>query len=203
MINDRSLKALSLRYVVAKGYFPQLEVIVAPDLSTGAGNRKKGPALTDIDVLGLIPDDFVAFRKLLIDCKTLKNQSPISRAFWMRGVMDEMKAERGLCVLRGERIEPDHRISAARLGVMLLTEEEFDIYVKATSSNQLLNAKEPHSTKMDLWEIFLGLTTKYPQLEKMVTFSTVDFWQFTSAADALRANITMASWIRANSTIKL
>ncbi|MBB5346155.1 hypothetical protein [Tunturibacter empetritectus] len=196
MINDRALKATSLRYIVAKGYFPQLEVVVAPDLSTGAGSRKKGPALTDVDVLGLIPDDFVAFRKLLIDCKTLKNQSPISRAFWMRGLMDEMKAERGLCVMRGERIEPDHRISAARLGVMLLTEEEFEIYIKATSTTHLLNAREPHSTQMNLWELFLDLRIKYPPLEKMITFSTVDFWQFTSAADALRANITLLRGLR-------
>lgn len=191
MINDRALKATALKYVVAKGYFPQLEVVVAPSLATGTGNRRKSPALTDIDVLGLIPDDFVAFRKILIDCKTLKGQSPISRAFWLRGVMDEMQAQRGLCVLRGERIEPDHRISAAKLGVILLTEEEFDIYIKATSTIAPAEAPVACSSEMNLWEEFLNIPEMFPNLERLITFSTVGFWQYSSAADALRANISL------------
>lgn len=196
MINDRALKADALKYVVAKGYFPQLEVIVSPSIATGSGNRRKSPALTDVDVLGLIPDDFVAFRKILIDCKTLRSQSPISRAFWLRGLMDEMKAERGLCVLRGERIEPDHRISAARLGVILLTEEEFEVYIRTTGPAPLATAPVPCSSDLKLWEIFLTLQERFPALEKLIAFSTIDFWQFTSAADALRANITLLRGLR-------
>ncbi len=196
MINDRALKATALRYVVAKGYFPQLEVVVAPSVATGAGNRKKAPALTDIDVLGLIPDDFVAFRKILIDCKTLKAQSPISRAFWLRGLMDEMQAQRGLCVLRGERIEPDHRISAAKLEVILLTEEEFDVYIKATSTIPPVGAPVPCSSDLSLWEKFFAIPDVFPNLERLIAFSTVGFWQLSSAADALRANITLLKGAR-------
>jgi hypothetical protein len=195
MINDRALKATALGYVVAKGYFPQLEVIVSPNLTIGAGGRKRTAALTDVDVLGLIPDDFSAFRKLLIDCKTLKGQSPIARAFWMRGLMDEMKAERGLCVLRGDRIEQEHRISAARLQVMLLTEEEFDTYVKATSPQQVSKPK-PCSIDLAIWDTFFDLRNKFPKLEKLVSFSSLDFWQFTSAADALRGNIVLLRSLR-------
>jgi hypothetical protein len=182
VMNDRALKATALSYVVSKGYFPQLEVIVSPELATGVGRSKKSPALTDVDVLGLMPDEFSSFRKLLIDCKTLRNQSPISRAFWMRGLMDEMKAERGLCVLRGDRIEQDHRLSAARLQVLLLTEEEFSTYIRVTGiglSHKIL----PCSSDLETWEKFFDLKNRFVELDSLIKFSVVDFWQFTSAAD--------------------
>jgi hypothetical protein len=194
-MNDRALKATALSYVVSKGYFPQLEVIVSPELATGVGRSKKSPALTDVDVLGLMPDEFSSFRKLLIDCKTLRNQSPISRAFWMRGLMDEMKAERGLCVLRGDRIEQDHRLSAARLQVLLLTEEEFSTYIRVTGiglSHKIL----PCSSDLETWEKFFDLKNRFVELDSLIKFSVVDFWQFTSAADALRGNITLMRSLR-------
>jgi len=123
MIKDRALKATALQYLVSKRYFPQLEVVVLPQVATGTSASKKGSPLTDVDVLGLIPDDFDTYRSLLIDCKTLKSQSPVARAFWLRGLMDELDAKRGICVLHGEKVESDHRISASPLGVLLITEQ--------------------------------------------------------------------------------
>jgi hypothetical protein len=194
MIKDRALKATALQYLVSKRAFPQLEVIVSPQLATGSGGSRKAPPLTDVDVLGLIPDDFEAYRSILIDCRTLKSQSPIARALWLRGLMDELNAKRGLCVLRGEKVEPDHRIAAARLEVLLVTEEEFERYVDATGGKA--SGVPAHSASIDLWDAFLEIRSRYASLADAVEFSTSYFWRPTTAASAARRTLTVLRRLR-------
>src|ERR1035441_2250587 len=194
MMKDRALKATALQYLVSKRFFPQLEVLVSPQLATGTGGSSKAPPLTDIDVLGLIPDEFEAYRSILIDCKTLKNQSPISRAFWLRGLMDELNARRGLCVLRGEKVQPDHRISAARFEVLLITEEEFGHYIAATGGRA--EGTRSHAADIGLWEAFLNIPSKYRSLSEAVEFSTSHFWKSTMAAAAARRTLALLRRLR-------
>jgi len=80
---DRALKEMAIRYCLAQGLAPCLEVVVASasDLSDTSED------LTDLDVLGL---DFIAdggFRRLIFDCKTTNKMSAINRAFWASGIM--------------------------------------------------------------------------------------------------------------------
>ncbi len=51
---------------------------------------------------------------------------------WLKGIMGTMDAEHGMCILRKADIPNDHRVGAARLGVTLITEDEFQIYADAT-----------------------------------------------------------------------
>jgi len=194
MIKDRALKATALQYLASKRAFPQLEVAVSPQVTTGSGGSRKAPPLTDVDVLGLIPDDFEAFRSLLIDCRTLKNQSPIARAFWLRGLMDELNAKRGLCVLRGEKVEADHRIAAARLDVLLVTEEEFGLYIDATGGKA--NGVGAHAANVELWESFFEVRSRYPSLAEAIEFSTSYFWQPKTAAAAARRTLAVLRRLR-------
>jgi hypothetical protein len=185
MIKDRALKATALHYLVSKRYFPQLEVLLLPQLATAPDRR----ALTDIDVLGLAPDDFEGFRCLLIDCRTLKSQSPVARAFWLRGVMHEVNASRGICVLRGERVEPDHRIAAARSGVLLLTEDEFGAYVKATGGS--VRVEDCNCVNLELWERFLELPNRFRALGPAVHMPLTEHWQSHGAANACRGIVAL------------
>ncbi len=95
MIKDRAQKATALRYIVAKRWFPQLEIDVLPKISTSTKNK----LITDIDVLGSVPDEFLGYRAFLFDCKSGKNESPINRTLWLRGLMDRVHATRGLLIL--------------------------------------------------------------------------------------------------------
>jgi hypothetical protein len=194
MMKDRALKATALQYLVSKRAFPQLEVSVSPQLATGSGGSRKAPPLTDVDVLGLIPDDFEAYRSILIDCRTLKNQSPIARALWLRGLMDELDAKRGLCVLRGEKVEPDHRIAAARLEVLLVTEEEFERYISATGGKA--NGVTAHAANIELWDAFLNIRSRYASLADAIEFSTSYFWKPTTAASAARRTLAVLRRLR-------
>ena len=62
--------------------------------SEGVSSQKK--VVTDLDTVALIPSEFGEMSLLIGDCKTLKNQSPISRSFWLSGLMGLLKADRGL-----------------------------------------------------------------------------------------------------------
>ena len=120
MIRDRDQKQLVLRYVLSRQWFPQVELDVSSYLTIG----KRTLNITDIDVLACIPDDFCAYRKLLVDCKTKKGESPINRAMWLKGVIERFDGDIGISVLRAT-IVPDHRYTAAQLGITLLAENEF------------------------------------------------------------------------------
>src|SRR3954470_11212187 len=120
-MQDRAQKGEVLRYAVAKRWLPQLEL----DVSTYITIAKSPTNITDIDVYASVPDDFQGFRSVVVDCKTKKGESPISRAMWQKGLMERLGADRGVCILRIPKIEADHRYTAAELGVTLLTEAEF------------------------------------------------------------------------------
>jgi len=72
LVKDRAQKASALRYIVAKRWFPQLEIDVLPKIST-----TKNKLITDIDVLGSVPDEFLGYRAFLFDCKSGR-ESPIN-----------------------------------------------------------------------------------------------------------------------------
>jgi hypothetical protein len=190
MIQDRGLKARVLRYATGKRWFPQLEVDVLPRTATAAKDRP----LTDVDVLAAIPDEFDGYRLLLFDCKTKKKESPISRALWLRGVMDHLNATRGICVLVTERIEPDHRFNASQFGVVLVTEEEFAKYSEATGSRS--DSSTAHVTNIELWDRFFEIKTKYRGLADTVDFSTSTYWMTRSDSEACRKTIGEAVRIR-------
>src|SRR5690242_1495801 len=118
MMQDRKQKADALSYAVQNRWLPQLELDLLPFVSTARSSK----AVTDIDVLACIPDRFDGFHYLLIDCKTRKKESPVSRFFWLRGVMDRFYPARGMCLFSRPNIEPDHRYMAAQQSVTLLTE---------------------------------------------------------------------------------
>jgi hypothetical protein len=190
MIQDRALKARVLRYAVAKRWLPQLELDVLPRAATSEALRP----LTDIDVLASVPDEFEGYRTLVVDCKSGKRESPITRALWLRGVMDHVRATRGLCLLVKEKIEPDHRYNAAQLGVLLLAEDEFEKYALATGAR--VETAAPHMAQIELWERFFDIATRYRALAESVQFSTSGFWMSSSESEACRRCIAEAVRIR-------
>jgi hypothetical protein len=190
MIQDRGLKARVLRYAVAKRWFPQLELGVLPRMSTTEALKP----LTDIDVVASVPDEFDGYRTLVVDCKSGRRESAIGRALWLRGVMDQFHATRGLCVLVKEKIEPDHRYSAAQMGVLLLAEDEFEKYAVATGATG--DASGSYLAQIDIWERFFDIGTQYRALADSVQFSSSGYWMCSSESEACRRTIAEAVRIR-------
>lgn len=187
MIQDRSIKAKAIAYAAAKRWLPQVEVDVLPAVSISATRRKP---VTDIDVMFLVPDPFKAFQKVLVDCKTRRTESPIARSLWLSGLMRQVGAEQGVCVLRRSHVEEDHRFYASRYGILLLTEDEFDQYALLTGASPGVDIG--HVGLIERWESFFAIPQRFPRLEPAVTFARSGYWQSQASdnAEACRKAIT-------------
>ncbi len=190
-MKDKDQKKKALQYCVSKRWFPQLEVDVHPPLSVA----RKTAYMTDLDVFASAPDDFVGFRNIVFDCKTLARESPVNRSLWLRGVLDRMHAVQGFCVLKKNSIEADHKLVATRLGVILLAEDEFDIFADATSP--LYRAKPSHTADMNAWDSLFGIKDKYPALIPALQFCRSEYWMQDEPGEACRKTVATLHEVRA------
>ena len=188
MNQDREQKRAALRYAVAKRWFPQLEL----NVSTFITLSRSPTNITDVDVFAAVPDDLVGFRSVVIDCKTRKGESPISRAMWQKGLMARLNADYGICVLRVPKILADHRYTAAQFGVALVAEREFDAFASATAPAYHLPLGA--IAELEVWDKYFSVGSQFPRLAKAVEFSRSGFWMSDSAAEAcIRAVFLMTS----------
>lgn len=184
-MQDRGQKSQALQYSISKRWFPQLELVVCPKIGTANKNKP----LTDIDVLSLVPDEFEAFRTVLIDCKTGKNESPITRALWLRGLMDQLGATRGIIILKKKSIEDDHRYTAAKFDVILLAESEFDEFQSATRG--VVSPFSSNASNIDLWDEYLSISKRFSTLANVCEFVFSGFWMCQSPSEACRKTISV------------
>jgi hypothetical protein len=183
MMKDRDQKHKALKLSVANRWLPQLEVDVEP----GRGISQKILPVTDLDVLASIPDQFKGFRCAVIDCKTKVKESPVNRALWLVGVLNRINADQGICVLKKELIAIDHRLMATRLNIILLAEDEFDLYARATTREYggLLG----HVGDISAWDRFFDIPARYPKLETGIIFLRAAYWMTEDAAEACRKTL--------------
>jgi len=191
MIKDREQKHRALRLSVANRWFPQLEVNVEPDRAI----RERAGLVTDLDVLSSIPDEFRGFRTVIFDCKTSARESAVNRALWLRGVMDRMTADAGFCIVKKELIEIDHRLAATRLGVILLAEDEFDLYGKVTCPSY--QGSLGYAADIDVWDQFFAIPSRFSKLRDALEFLRSGYWMITDAAEACRKALAMLRNVRA------
>jgi hypothetical protein len=77
---------------------------------------------------------------------------------------------------------------------MLLTEDEFGAYIRATGVSELpVNA---YSADMELWEKYFDLPNRFQKLEPSIQFLTSGYWMCRSEADACRKTISEAMRVR-------
>lgn len=191
MMKDREQKAKALRYSVAKGWFPQLEVVVHSQKALS----KTAVPLTDLDLLASSPDDFMGFRSIVFDCKTGAKESAINRALWLRGVLDRMNSAYGVCILKKDLIELDHRLVAIKFGIILLAEDEFDLYAEVTSTKY--KSSLGHVANIAAWDSLFALKEKYPNLTSALEFARSTYWMIDDAAEACRKTLRVLHETRA------
>ena len=97
---DRHQKEMAIRYCLAQGMSPCLEIVIPSrsDLSDAP------EALTDLDVVGL---EFIAdggLRRLLFDCKTANKMSAVNRAFWAAGVLAYSGCDEAFIILKNTAV---------------------------------------------------------------------------------------------------
>lgn len=170
MLKDRAQKSLALSLAASKGWLPQLEVEIAP----GARLLKTKSLLTDIDVLAVAPHPFSGTSRCVFDCKSSARESAISRAFWLRGVMDRVHAQHGFVVLSDEaKIVLDHRMSAIEMSVTLLHGTDMTDLASSWGGSTTARA---HISSVDTWEEFLRCGSDNKKLIEYKNFALSSFW---------------------------
>ena len=186
MIKDTQQKLKAIRYCVALGFVPHMEVVVRY-----SGDTSDSPCdLTDIDVYGLKPGAAAQSLRVIFDCKTLNKMSPINRAFWAKGLMALTRCDEAFVILSKPAIE-GHRLAGNSFGVRLFSEPLFDAFAAAASADFLL----PNSYLEDLarWSALAEIGKKYSALADLLVFLTSTAPLQTTGTTGLR---TLMSKVR-------
>ena len=117
---DRFLKELAIRYCLARGMVPFLEVIT-PSVSNLSDSVE---VLTDLDVVGVEADSDGVQRHVFFDCKSSGRMSAINRAFWAAGVKSYVGFDQAYVILKSRPLT-NHRLSALVCNVDLHDEVSF------------------------------------------------------------------------------
>lgn len=182
MIQDRMLKANLLEYYTKRFWYPQLEVNILS--KQRLSNTKK--LVTDVDALGLFNDATGYFRMVVGDCKTLKNTSPITRVLWMKGLMAYLNAPKGI-ILLSKSVEKEHQLTASTLDIQLLSDTDFPVFSKNTA-DYIVDLRSALSN-IDNWDIFFGVSSRYPNLRPFLEYSQTQFWNEQNYSYQLRSGI--------------
>lgn len=181
MMKDRYQKQKLLQYFISRNWYPQMEVeIFWPDSPSA-----KPKMITDIDVLALAPSQNGVLRPIIGDCKTLKNQSPINRVFWIKGLMSYLGADYGI-VLLSKAIEGEHKLLANSLNVNLLSDSDFKCYSEATTRKVITDAA---LCDLERWGRYFSIPTMFPNLLPLFVYCKNGFWNEHDSAVQLRHSI--------------
>ncbi|MBW0449428.1 hypothetical protein EN871_11650 [bacterium M00.F.Ca.ET.228.01.1.1] len=167
MMKDSGQKQKAIRYCVAMGTVPYLEVLVRYNAEVSDVTSD----ITDIDVLGIKPSGANRTQRIVFDCKTLAKVSGISRAFWAAGLKQFVKADDTFVILAKAAPE-GHRLAVGTLGVRLFSEPLFDRFAAAASKDYF--ADSSYLERMDAWEQVFSARKDYPRLEELINYLTAD-----------------------------
>jgi len=185
---DRFQKEKAIRYCLANGFIPYLEVKVGniKELSTAQTD------LTDIDVLGIEVERHGRVRRVIFDCKTLKT-SPINRAFWAAGLMKYISSNEAFVILT-QKATHAHQISADAIGVHLFSEDLFDGFAKA-SSIEYLN-KASYASNINNWHQYYTYFGTHKQFQELGNYINCQVPLANEYSKALRGVIAKMKLVK-------
>ena len=189
MIKDRNLKIKVLEYFLRRYWYPHMEVNVLSLNQISAAPK----LVTDIDVLALAPEITGKYQSILGDCKTLKGQSPITRALWMKGLMEYFGAKKGLILLSKE-IEKEHQLTSNAFDVQLFSETDFDFYSRTTSDN--ITSIKSSLTNINHWDLFVEIDKRFPRLKPLADYSRTGFWNEKVSNIQLRSGLSILKGLK-------
>lgn len=179
-MKDAGQKLKAVRYCVAIGLVPQLEVVVRHDSDTS----DRPTDITDVDVLGVRPAGDAPSVKVLFDCKTVNKMSPVNRALWANGLMSLVGASEAFVILTKPAPE-GHRLAANTLDVRLFSEKLFDEFAGSTAKDYLV--PNSYLESATAWEALARIGADYPALREYLSYLSSAALTPTNAAIGLRA----------------
>jgi hypothetical protein len=146
---DRFQKELAVRYCIARGMIPFLEVAVrsASDLSDST------EVITDLDVVGVEAVSDGGLRRTIFDCKSSGKMSSVNRAFWAAGIKAYTACDDAHVILKSRAVN-NHRLSALSLNVDLHDEESFKALGKTI--DVAFPADDCYQASIERWNSLYG-----------------------------------------------
>jgi hypothetical protein len=182
-MKDSELKEALFAHFWVQRCYAQPEVDIYPP----GGEAESHRMVTDIDVFGLRPHPDLVFERVLGDCRTLRQQSPMNRALWLSGLMRFVGARSGIVLLKEDaKIEPDHRAAAHRIGVHLFNLHEFLVYDRALVQP---SAFKVASVTVQSLRDFRASNNRFERLRPLLEFLYRDAWQTASYRSLIRRAI--------------
>lgn len=163
MIKDLEQKQKAVRFCVATGMIPYMEVVVryVADVTDVQSD------ISDVDVLGVRAAGLQAQKRVIFDCKTQNKVSAISRALWAAGLIKLIDASEGYVILN--RAAPEgHRLAANSIGVRLTSEKLFDEFGK--SASPIYFEGSTYLDNLSAWEAVRGISRTNAALDELVSF---------------------------------
>lgn len=163
MIKDLSQKQKAVRFCVATGMIPYMEVVVryVADVADAQSD------ISDVDVLGLRATGLQPQKKVIFDCKTQNKVSAINRALWATGLLKLIGGSEGYVILNKPAPE-GHRLAANSLGIRVTSEKLFDEFGKSTSPSYFEGST--YLDNLAAWEWIHGISKANANLEELVSF---------------------------------
>lgn len=184
MIKDRNLKIKVIEYFIRRNWYPHMEVNVLSQNQISSAPK----LVTDIDALALAPEVTGRYQMILGDCKTLKGQSPITRALWMKGLIEYFGASKGL-ILLAKDIEKEHQLTSNTFDVQLFSEEDFEFYSRATADYVI-----PISSaliEIEHWDRFVDIDKRFSTLKPLAEYARTVFWNEKSSNFQVRSALAL------------
>lgn len=180
MIKDTHQKLKAIRYCVALGMVPHMEVVVrfSSEVSETPTN------ITDIDVLGIKPCCDSPSLRVLFDCKTQNKMSAINRALWAKGLVGLTHSNEAIVILSKAAPEA-HRLAGNSLGVRLFSESLFDNFARTSSADYAI--VNSYLENLAAWERLSEIPKRYPALDDYWIYLTSSAMLETHAIQGLRS----------------
>lgn len=182
-MKDSQLKDALFKHYWKQRCFVQPEVAIY--CNEGVSGLKK--PITDVDIFALRPMPDLSFARVLGDCKTLKGQSPINRSLWLSGLIGFLDAASGCVLLDGDYIEPDHKLAAYRMNVLLLNRKDFCVYDRSINFPDGSEAVEVGLS--DIAKL-CSIQQKFPRVSSLTSYLYRDAFREQTFGTLIRHSIS-------------
>jgi len=165
---DLSIKLAVGAALATSSYYTRVNVGLSATSSRGLGD------VTDIDVLGLKYDLTFNSEAIAVSCKSgnSKSLSPAREIFYLRGVLDYVRASTGVAAFLNKPISPHLRDLGRRLNVLIFSGDEVELWCRSLTNG----LPDPGYFEESAFERYLTTWENNSVTHDLRAYLRTDYW---------------------------
>jgi len=166
--HDLPIKLAVGASLATSNYYTRINVGLSATSSRGLGD------VTDIDVLGLKYDLTFNPEVIAVSCKSgnSKSLSPAREVFYLRGVLDYVRASTGIAAFLNKPISPHLRDLGRRLNVLILSGTEIESWCRSLTNG----LPDPGYFEESGFERYLTIWANNSASTDLMAYLRTDYW---------------------------